>query len=59
MANMSYCRFRNTLEDLQDCDEHLYDDDLSIEEKQAREELINLSREITEKVADEPTGEEK
>lgn len=42
MANMGYCRFENTLADLQDCYEHLNDDDLSEEEKKAKEALIDL-----------------
>lgn len=41
MANMSYCRFRNTLEDLRDCYKNMTDD-LSDEEKAARFELLKL-----------------
>jgi hypothetical protein len=52
MANMSYCRFRNTLQDLQDCFDTLNDgldlDDLSHEEKKAMIELIELSQRIGE-----------
>ena len=40
MANMSYCRFENTLTDLQDCYEHMEDDDLSESEIKARRQLI-------------------
>ena len=40
MANMSYCRFENTLTDLQDCYEHMEDDDLSESETKARRQLI-------------------
>ena len=39
MANMSYCRFRNTLGDLRDCREHV-DDELSSGERDAFIELI-------------------
>jgi len=46
MANMSYCRFQNTLGDLQDCQEHMYDENLSSEEEEARKELIEVCREI-------------
>ena len=46
MANMSYCRFRNTLSDLRDCWEHIFDDDLSEEEGRARQRLIDLCRDI-------------
>lgn len=47
MANMSYCRFRNTLTDLQDCERHLHDEDaLSDYEKRARDKLLKLCRRI-------------
>ncbi len=42
MANMSHCRFRNTLADLRDCYEHLDDDDLSGEEMDALHKLVKL-----------------
>jgi hypothetical protein len=48
MANMSYCRFHNTLQDLQDCAEHMEDDDLSEEEARARTRLIKLCARIVE-----------
>jgi hypothetical protein len=50
MSNMSYCRFHNTLQDLRDCNEHLFDDDLSEEEEKERERLIRLCREIANSV---------
>ena len=40
MANMSYCRFENTLGDLRDCYEHMDDSDLSESETKARAKLI-------------------
>ena len=46
MANMGYCRFQNTLSDLRDCEEHLYDNDLSEEEEQAKERLVELCKNI-------------
>ena len=46
MSNMSYCRFQNTLSDLQDCEEHLSDDDLSEDEEEARIKLVKLCKEI-------------
>jgi hypothetical protein len=46
--NMGYVRFRNTFQNLRDCEDHLYDDDLFEEEKQARTALIELCREIAE-----------
>lgn len=46
MANMSYCRFRNTLQDLRDCYEHMDDEDISSEEKAARTRLLKLCDQI-------------
>lgn len=48
MANMSYCRFQNTLQDLRDCAEHILDDDLSREETRARIALVDTCAEILE-----------
>ena len=47
MGNMSYCRFRNTVEDLRDCCSHL-DDDLSENEDEARARirLVDLCQRI-------------
>ena len=45
MANMDYCRFRNTLEDLRDCADAI-NDELSAEEKRARDRLVEVCREI-------------
>ncbi len=42
MSNLSHCRFRNTLQDLQDCEDHIQDRNLSDEEKAARDKLIKL-----------------
>ena len=44
MANMSYCRFRNTLQDLRDCVNYLDDDfnDISSEEKAAAKRMRDL-----------------
>jgi len=51
MGNMSHCRFRNTLLDLQDCYDAMLDelngktedeDGLTYEELRAKEELIKL-----------------
>lgn len=47
MANMSYCRFRNTLDDYNDCyttlSEHDVDSDMSDEEIRAAKKLIKTS----------------
>lgn len=56
MANMSYCRFQNTVADLQDCYEAMCegeDDDLSAEEADARSRLIQLCSNIHDEYADE------
>lgn len=42
MANMSYCRFENTLRDLQDCHEHMDREDLSDGEGRCRSDLVQL-----------------
>ena len=47
MANMSYCRFQNTLPDLVDCLEHI-SDELSKDEDHARERLVETCIEILE-----------
>jgi len=50
MSNLSYCRFRNTLIDLEDCQGFLWDnlEDLSEEEARARKQLIKVCQEIAE-----------
>jgi len=49
--NMSYCRFQNTLQDLEDCAEHI-NDNLTGDEYHARRRLIELCREILDEVED-------
>jgi hypothetical protein len=46
MANMSYCRFRNTLPDLLDCLESIHDEGISEEETRYKWKLIECCREI-------------
>lgn len=49
MSNMSYCRFRNALEDLKDCFNHW--DDVSEdneEELEARQKMLNLCQLIVD-----------
>lgn len=49
MPNMSYCRFQNTVSDLRDCRDALYEHDadtLSEDEQKARRRLIELCVEI-------------
>jgi hypothetical protein len=52
MSNMSYCRFSNTLSDLEDCFEHMEDDDISKSELSARNRLIDLCRDIVDQYTD-------
>lgn len=68
MANMSYCRFENTLRDLQDCYDTLQEmqDDpedcepLSVEEDHARKQLLGLcERIVNEFVEEEDSNEEE
>ena len=49
MGNMSYCRFRNTEEDLRDCYEN-FDDLLSKDEHRARIRLYKLCQKIVESI---------
>ena len=49
---MGYCRFHNTVSDLEDCLDHLLDDDLSEEEEQARTRLIEVCQDIIEQAED-------
>ena len=56
MSNMSYCRFENTLNDLEDCAEHIHDMDLSEREEKCRIRLIEMCREIADE--DEMNGED-
>ena len=58
MPNMGYCRFRNTLDDLRDCYEHLddeagEDEGLGEEEAEAREQLIDLCKQIAKEKGDD------
>ena len=51
MANMSYCRFENTLADLKDCEDNMnFDDfeaqDMGNNERVARKELIRMCVDI-------------
>jgi hypothetical protein len=50
MANMSYCRFENTANDLEDCFEHMGDDinELSKSETKYRLSIIQTAKEIIE-----------
>lgn len=47
MANMSYCRFENTLADLWDCYKNM-EADMSDDESDAKKDLIALCKVIAE-----------
>ena len=58
MANMSYCRFQNTLQDLRDCYYNM-SDSLTGAEFHAREGLIELCKSIGEEFHDVDFTEER
>lgn len=53
MGNMSYCRFENTVGDLQDCYDAMDERDLSESEAKARRRLIALCVDIACDYGDE------
>jgi len=53
MGNMGYCRFQNTLPDLQDCYDNWDRDDMSSEEGRAREQLLALCKDIVAEFGEE------
>jgi len=57
MANMSYCRFENTLRDLRDCYNNMGNGDLSKSEFFARKQMIEMCINIVERY-DELVNEE-
>ena len=63
MANMSYCRFHNTLIALEDCYEDMqFGNDfseLSLTEQQARNELVALCKKIAEQFDEKLIENEK
>ena len=49
MSNMSYCRFENTSDDLQDCLNAIYNgetDDLNEYEQRGLKKILNIARTI-------------
>ena len=59
MANMSYCRFENTLADLRDCERNMDETyDMDRREAIARKHLIELCRDIAEQFEDVDLDEE-
>jgi hypothetical protein len=52
MANMSYCRFVNTYQDLRDCWENM-EEELSEEEAKYKTRLLNLCKQIADNYCDD------
>ena len=52
MANMSYCRFENTVADVLDCIDN-WNRVESDSEKECRKELVNLAKQIVEDYGDD------
>ena len=48
MSNLSYCRFRNTVSDLIDCEENLFDELDDNSEIRARERIIKVCHSIAQ-----------
>ena len=48
MGNMGYCRFRNTLNDLRDCEDVVEEEVEDDKEEKARKDLIKLCKRIAE-----------
>lgn len=59
MANMSYCRFQNTLSDLQDCVDNMENKDLSKDEKRARKAIIELCCNVADWYGSEDEDEDE
>jgi len=59
MGNMSYCRYENTLKDLEDCEEHFDEKVNSDSEHEARKELIQLCMNIASSFENEEDVEQQ
>ena len=53
MANMSYCRFQNTLADLKNCYENMSDEPMGADEMTARARLLRLCMKIAADYGDD------
>jgi len=57
MSNMSYCRFENTSNDLAKCYDALVEgEELSESEKDYKEQLISICREIIAEIENQEEG---
>ncbi len=54
---MGYCRFQNTYKDLEDCYDNMDKTNLSKEEQDAREELLELCKIIIRDYCEEEDSE--
>ena len=51
MSNMSYCRFRNTADDMRDCLDAVRDrESINVDERRALRTLVKLSVELLEEM---------
>ena len=48
MGNMAYCRFENTVKDMQDCIDHLDEQINSTVEERARDKFVKLCHTVVE-----------
>lgn len=46
--NMGYVRFQNTVDDMADCFDHLYDEDLSEPERKARNYFLLMCKQVVD-----------
>jgi len=55
MSNMSYCRFENTAQDLNDCWENWQEneEELSGFERRGRDRILELAKQIVDEFGDE------
>lgn len=53
---MSYCRFQNTVKDLRDCQQNLWDA-VSKDENEARKRLVAICKEIAAECEDDTPDE--
>ena len=57
--NMSYCRFENTVRDMWDCQDHVWDSELSETEKHFRQAFIEICREVASEFPEDLNYEEE
>ena len=59
MSNMSYCRFRNTLADLRDCEDSIYEPADNRDEERARLQMLIFMNRVVENYMNDPAAELK